>query len=372
MIHSLPGFSAFRWPMRWLLEASAALALLTGFGLHLAYQELSRGRGRGILLAFTGVLSVVLFMRFPSPPNMAMRTTLMMLIWGVGLLGLWYTASASRYNAFLCIAGLWTVTAMLANIPVAQLTLLARMTQLVKDPLPVDKDSQERRPVSGTSRRAGTAQSQGTLALSFPHQFETRTVFGYVYRPPGQSWMQGVDVNGLLYDQSEAVARRFLAPTSTLLASLRVGHVVVSKNNLELAAACEAHRDLQLEYETEFYRVYRHLGFKEPAFFVRDLKRLVERDDIVEMGSRLDLPRQARIGETYSGPVHFSGQGAVQDFQERHGEIRIKADSKDDGFMVITTSYSPPVRYDRWQGSSGSLCQRLFLGAHRSARAARD
>src|SRR5262249_3909145 len=69
-LHSLPGFSAFRWPMRWMLEASAALALLSGFGLHLAYRELGSGRGRGVVLVFAAVAGFVLLIRFPAPPEM--------------------------------------------------------------------------------------------------------------------------------------------------------------------------------------------------------------------------------------------------------------------------------------------------------------
>ncbi len=244
------------------------------------------------------------------------------------------------------------------------------MTQLVNNPLPVSQTGQERVMFLARHAELVHAQCQGTLALCFPHQFDTRTVFGYVYRPPGQSWMQGVDVNGLIYDDSEGVARRFLEPSSTLLATLRVGHVVVFKSNQALVSACAAREDLKLEQETEWYCVYRHLGFREPAFFVSELKR-PSPDDIVELGSRFQLPKQACVVGSYDGPMHFSGDGVVTDFREQHGRISMKVTTGSDGFLAITTTYSPrwratvdgqPVEHYCVNGSFLGL--RLPPGAH--------
>jgi hypothetical protein len=345
-LHSLPVFSAFRWPMRWMFEASAALALLSGFGLHLAYEQLGRNEGRGTVLAFLAICFFVLLMRYPAPPGMALRATLMMLVWGAGLAGLWWTAHPVKRTGFLYVVCLWTVTAMLANIPVAQLTVMSRMTQLLKDPLPVGQDTQERVLFLARQTEVEPAQCQGTLAFSLPHQFQTRTVFGYVYRPPEQSWMQGIDFNGLIKDDEPGIARRFLGPSSTLLATLRVGHVVVSKKNLILDQACQARPDLKPLRETEFYRIYRHLGFKEPAFFVRVLKPEESREDLVELGVRLQLPHEALVEPGYSGPKQFSGDGAVQDFHEHHGHLSMRVHGKYEGFLVVTTTHFP-----RWRAT---------------------
>ncbi len=235
-LQSLPIFSSFRWPFRWMLEASAALALLSGFGLQLAFDDFGKGRGKGTVLAFVAISAFILLMRFQAPPGLAQLTTVMMIVWAVGLAALWLTARTKTRSLFLGLACAWTIIALVANIPVTQLTVVARMTQLANDPIAIEQDSQERVLFLSRHDELVKIQSEGNLALSFPHQFQARTVFGYVYRPAGQSWMDGVEVNGLLYDNGvQPVIRRFLSPESTLLATLRVGQVIVPTQNKALA-----------------------------------------------------------------------------------------------------------------------------------------
>ena len=350
-LQSLPGFSAFRWPMRWMLEASAVLALLSGFGLQLIVQHLKSHDFRDTLLLFLGAVVFVVLMAYPAPVELETRSALMRIVWVCGILGVWVSCRAETTEKFLGVVLGWTALAMVANIPVAQRTPLARMNGLLNDPIPVTYENQERVLFLATHRQVvqpmpeGSPQREGSLALSFPHHFGVRTVFGYVYRPPMQDWMGDIGVNGVVTDD-KTVAHDYLDPDSHLLETLRVGHVVVSRRNTILDDACRARPDLKFERETEMYRVYRHLGFKRPAFFVEELVPEADKTMAREMGHRLQLSRQALVAANYDGPLKFAASGKVIAFDENHGSIRIEVETPEDGFLVVTTTNFP-----RWRAT---------------------
>ena len=346
VIQRLPIFGSIRWPFRWMFEASCALALLSGFGLHLAFRDLNAGRGRGLVLSFVAAVGFLALMKWPSPPGLESLRAIMLIVWAIGLASLWRFGRPESPTAFLAVVAAWSAVALVANVPVAQQTRLAKMTRLLDHPLSVGRDTQDRVLFLARHAELVSAQKEGNLARSFPHQFNTRSVLGYVYRPPSQAWMDGFELDGLLYGNEPDIARRFLSERSTILSTLRVGSVVVFKNNKTLENACAVNPHLKLADETEFYKIYRNLGFKAPAFLVRDLRPEENRDSIVEMGTRLRMPEEALVDPAYSGPMHFSADGTVADFNEHHGQISFRVDAADDAFVIVTTTIFP-----RWRAT---------------------
>jgi hypothetical protein len=346
VLQKLPVFNAIRWPMRWLFEASCALALLSGFGLHLAFRDLIQGRGRRLVFGFVGLVGLVMMALWPAPPGMERLTALMFGVWMIGLISLIAFTVNARATSVLTLGCVWTAIAMVGNIPVAQETRMARMTHLLDDPLTVGRDTQDRVLFLARHSDLLAGQKEGNLARLFPHQLQTRSVLGYVYRPPSQGWMTGFELDGLIYENEPDLMRRFLGPKSTILATLRVGHVVVFKANKALDDACAAHPQLKLESESALYRIYRNEGFKEPAFLIRELKPEDRPGDLTEMGTRLRMPDEAFVDPNYAGPRRFAGDGTVTNFREHHGDIAFDVDAADEAFVVVTTTLSP-----RWRAT---------------------
>ena len=353
LVQRLPVFHVFRWPFRWTFEASTALALLSGFGLHLVGRR--PDRSRLVLLSFIAVMvaGLCLTMRFDMPrPNRYHGWPDPAESWAPTMYFVWWSllvvllASIFKPRHWIgCVLFGWTVLAMIVNIPVAQMTRMAHMTHLVDFPLEVGKDSQDRVLFLARHSEVLAAQKEGNLAMSLPHRIPRRAVLGYVYRPPGQAWMNPIESDGLIFRDDEVIARRFLGPDSSLLSTLRVGHVVVPRTNKILVAACDAQAKLRFERETDFYRIYRHVGFHEPAFFVRSLKRETSAEDIVEMGGRIAIPSQALIEPGYDGPTWLD-EGEVKDFDEEHGHLSMTTASAKGGFVVVTTTWFP-----RWRAT---------------------
>jgi hypothetical protein len=363
LVQRLPVFHVFRWPFRWTFEASTALALLAGFGLHLVGRWPKRSRL--VLLSFAVVMAVGTFVtlrlnvdltgpmqhNFRSPLHS--RSFWMQLLWWTMLSVILAAVVFPGRGWIRCVFFGWTVAAMIVNLPVAQMTRMAQMTHLVDDPLAVGKDSQERVLFLARHSEVLAAQKEGNLAMSLPHRIPRRAVLGYVYRPPGQAWMNPIESDSLIFRDDDVIARRFLGPESSLLATLRVGHVVVPRSNKILVAACDAQEKLRLEQETDWYRIYRHVGFRDGAFFVRSLKRESEPDDILELG-RIAMPSQALIEPDYDGPMSFD-EGKVSGFDEQHGHLSMTTASGKEGFVVVTTTWFP-----RWRASIDGLQAPIF------------
>lgn len=344
-IQKLPVMNAIRWPFRWMFEVSCILALLSGFGLNLTRRDLASGHGRAIVVVFVGVMGFALLMRWPPPPYMNALSVMMLAVWVIGLAGLWQFATRETADQFLGVVLGWTAIAMVANLPVAQETRMARLTHLVDDPLAVGRDSSDRVLFLARHTELKEVQRQGDLSRCFPHRFGTRSVLGYAYRPPSQAWMTGFELDGLIYEHEPDLARRFL-DDSKILSTLRVGFVVVNRKNEVLMKACDRHRSLTRTDQTDFYNVYRHEGFKRPAFLVKTLQREKEADDIIDLGLRVAMPETALVEPGYTGLMSFTGAGTVRDFDEHHDRVRMSVDSPDEGFLVVTTTYFP-----RWRAT---------------------
>jgi hypothetical protein len=352
MVQHLPVFRVFRWPFRWTFEASTALALLSGFGLHLVARH--PDRSRIVVACFATIMIVGIFatahfhvsqlIRW-GPNPVRSRSSLMLVIWwfALGMLLLSFFRTQPKWR--LCLLFGWTIVAMIINIPVAQMTRMAQMTHLVDDPLDVGKDSQDRILFLARHADVVTGRTEGNLAMSLPHRIPRRVVLGYVYRPPGQAWMNPIESDGLIFHDEDVIVRRILGPDSSLLATLRVSHVVVPRTDEKLVTACDAQEKLRFERETDVYRIYRHVGFKEPAFFVQELKPEENKEDIAELGTRVTMPTQALIEPGYDGPTRFD-DGEVKDFEENHGHLTMAASSPKDGFLVVTTTWFP-----RWRAT---------------------
>src|SRR5262249_26086680 len=125
-----------------------------------------------------------------------------------------------------------------------------------------------------------------------------------------------------------------------MLDVLRVGYVVVPRDNAALNEACRSNANLALLKETVTKVVYRNLGPKEPAFFVPEIPPESALGSLAEMGQS-KLAEIAYVANDYSGPLHFSASGAIHDFQEENGRISLRAQANGEQFLVIATTWYP-------------------------------
>jgi hypothetical protein len=86
--------------------------------------------------------------------------------------------------------------------------------------------------------------------------------------------------------------------------------------------------------------VYRYEGFREPAFFLHEVRPESELSSPEAMGTA-DLRRIGYVQDNYDGPRTFSGVGTVSDFREEHGDISVQVDTPEEQFLLITTTWYP-------------------------------
>jgi hypothetical protein len=247
-----------------------------------------------------------------------------------------------RERAFLGTALAFTSVALIVNIPLAQQNTFATadLRQLRRDPLDLPTADQERVLYLATREEQQQAAGEQSYAFLLPHQFQTRTVLSYRYTRPLAEWASGTNFMGNIDDEPLAI-RTFLE--GHLLETLRVGYVLVPRTHRSLREACDRHPDLKLDRELNWVAVYRHTGFRAPAFFVAEVRDEKEIPSPQHLG-RAKLSQVCFADSAYDGPRHFTGQGAVTDFDEQHGRISLTTDSPAAGFLVVTTTW-----YHGWQ-----------------------
>src|SRR5262249_48604497 len=86
--------------------------------------------------------------------------------------------------------------------------------------------------------------------------------------------------------------------------------------------------------------VYRHEGFRAPAFFVGEL--LSESDcPVLEKMGKADLSRICYVQDDYPGPRMFQPAGTIGDFEEEANHVFLTAEAPEEQFMVLMTSWFP-------------------------------
>jgi hypothetical protein len=356
LIVQLPFFHHYRWCARWTPEFCSSAALLTGVGLDLGWRYHERRRTRWALLAFLVLSALAVTMRTQNYVADQLSEALLP-IWMLMAIVLVYLFFKGRQREFYVLAVVVTALALAAAAPGGQKQRWAVLKYLQDDPLPIGKDTQERvlflanhleqrgfvpRDLGPLGKRG-----EGNFAYNLPHLNDTRTVFGYgPFTLQSQAWRAGVNTMGEVsidpqHEAETAAIRAFLE--GNLLETLRVGYVVVPRYNERLTAACRKHPHLELAGEYTWYIVYRHTGFREPAFFVQSIRPEATLSSWNDLG-------QAKLAEVcysepgYAGPESFSGVGTVRNFEEQHGRIALDVSVDVPQFLVVTSTY-----YQGWE-----------------------
>jgi hypothetical protein len=338
----LPVLKMFRWPMRWLFELGALLPLFTG----LALEELRRSLpNRGSKLAgafFLGVAVILALGLNDIPAGFENWLAPARVLWIAGAAVLFGLLVWQRHNGFFGAALAFTVVALIVNVPLAQQNTFATadISHFTRDPLYLDTVGQERVLYLANREEEQQAGGEQSYACVMPHQFQTRSVLSYRYTRPLAEWAAGTNAMGYIDDEPLAI-RTFLE--GHLLETLRVGHVLVPRTNRALREACDRHPNLTLDRELNWVAVYRHTGFRAPAFFVAEVRDENELPGPQDLG-RVKLSQVCYAESGYGGPRRFQGSGTVADFDEQQGHISLTTDSPSDGFLVVTTT-----GYDGWQ-----------------------
>ncbi len=328
----LPLFRQFRWPMRWTAELCSLAALATGLGLEVFRQHWQMPQARWLLL---GTLLLVPALLLPANP-----TNLIGLAWLASGAVLFLLLRQGRQPAFFAVATAFSLATLLAAVPLAQRNRFVDpdLRDLVKRPIPLEPTAPQRVLVLVSRTDQKDARGEGNYFYNVAHQFGGRTVVGYAYPLQWQTWAQGFRTGGELLDEDLAV-QRFLSPSSPgCLRMLRIGLVVVPRNNPRLNSVCQAHPDLVQETPTEHFCLYRHTGFHQSAWFVEELR--TDEPDAEALTTR-DVTRVCSAPTCSEAPRRLAAGGAISNFEENNGRISMTLDRPDPGFVVIGTTWFP-------------------------------
>jgi hypothetical protein len=337
LLLNLPFFSHYRWPVRWTPEFCAVAALLTGVGLELGWKSLADWRTR---LALGTFLLVTVGMALWNSQSAGWPAAWCWLpcVWIIGATVLVYLFLTDRRAVFDWVALGFTVCALAAAVPGAQQHRWGQLKYMRHDPIPIGTDTQERVLYLANRAEQRIPHGEGCFAYGLPHIFGSRTVLSYgPFRLRSQEWQAGVSMMGELYDEDRAIPA-FLQ--GHLLDTLRVGFVVVARDNARLNQACRDHPHLRWYGDYQYHSVYRHDGFRAPAFFIRHVLKESECPSLEKMGT-VDLAQFCYIQDDYAGPQTFQPAGTVQDFVEQANTLQLKADTPTPQLLVITTTWYP-------------------------------
>ena len=186
----------------------------------------------------------------------------------------------------------------------------------------------------------------GTLALRQPQQAHGFRFAVVEQRPVGVAVQQGAQpppeacLAVLLQRQDRHIGRR-----PGLLHMLRVGAIAIAAADEASRRLLDAHPDFVRQDETAQLLVYRHTGFRAPAWFVTEA--------IGVPRGPLPLPdidtrrTAATIVPGLEGAVRreFAPGATVTGFEERHGRVEITVSCPADGLLVIGSTF-----YPGWEG----------------------
>jgi hypothetical protein len=353
---NLPFFRHYRWPVRWTPEFCAIAALLTGVGLELGWRYRLHRRTRWALRGFLVLAALAVTLRTEAaildPASQeARKAQYLLLPWLLMAVALVYLFEKGNRRLFYGFGFVLTVITLTAMIPSVQAMRWGSLKYLMRDPLPIGTDTQERvlSLANGDEQRGLVPpgpdrgkRGEGNFAYCFPHYDDTRTVFTYGPYPLWtQRWQTGITMLGETIgnpEKEQATINSFLK--GNLLETLRVGYVVVPRYNERLNQACRDNPRLELVKEYTWKTVYRHTGFREPAFFVQEVRPESELPGWDQLG-RYALSRLCFAEDGYDGPRSFSGSGEVHDFVEDHGRITLRTKSGEPQLLVVTSTWYP-------------------------------
>jgi hypothetical protein len=343
----IPIVNRMRWPMRWSLELCAVGPLLIG----LAIDEVLRlmDQRRVFILSATGCALAAALQVLTPPTGVVLVSPQVVLaghiVWWV-LFGVLLALQAKGWRrAFGAVALAWTVVAGLGAVPMAQANRFSTpdLRQLCNQPLaaPVGEHERVLTLFRWTDRKS--LGGNGNYAFNLPHQFGGRSATGYAYTFRWQTWQGGISDAGEVYDMEHVKKVYFDPENRGLLQLLRLGAIFAEPGDKDLLRKLEAHPDLEHVETTPWVAVYRHKGFREAAWFVKEVA-IAGKSPTELILYQLKTPYQAictmpEVGAAMHQKTYAAGK--VASFHEHHDEIDIVVENPKDGFLVVNTTWHP-------------------------------
>lgn len=344
----VPLVNNFRWPVRWMLEACTVGPLLIGFAADVVFGRLAAGTARPLAVRCAGMFALLWCLRaaccgWPQPVASA--------IWlAVGAVAVATLAVAARLPAGVRVPAVcgWGAVAIAAacacgTVPLAQRQRFAApdLQNLVLSPLAVAVGPQERIWACLPLQVQRELTSGGNLVYAMPRQFDVRAVNGYIFPLRWQTWAPFMGLQGQI-SSFPAFHAAVLDPRRTgLLHLLRVGAIVIAAADEASARLLDAHPDFVRQDATPQLLVYRHTGFRAPAWFVTELLGVppgpVPLHEIDTRQTAVAIVPGARAALRRG----FAAGNAVTGFEERHGRVEIAVTCPADGLLVIGSTFYP-------------------------------
>jgi len=347
----VPLVNNFRWPIRWMLEACTVGPLLVGLAADGVLRRLAIHDARAVAVRCAGMFAGLWCLRavcsgWPQPAAS--------LAWcgAGGLAVVCLVAAAWRPTQFRGGSLAWgalvlAVLGGVASMPVAQRQRFATpdLRNLTRAPLTVEVGPQERVWACLPLQVQRELSGGGNLVYGMPRQFDGRTVNGYAFPLRWQTWSSFMGTQGQI-ESFPAFHAAVLDPRRPgLLHMLRVGAIAIAAADEASRRLLDAHPDFVRQDETAQLLVYRHTGFRAPAWFVTEA--------IGVPRGPLPLPdidtrrTAATIVPGLEGAVRreFAPGATVTGFEERHGRVEITVSCPADGLLVIGSTF-----YPGWEG----------------------
>lgn len=348
LLLSVPLVNNFRWPVRWMLEACTVGPLLVGFAADVALRRLAGQAARPLVIRCAGVFAGLWCLRavacgWPQPfaslgwcvAGMVALATMSAVAW---LPPRFRSGSRLAWGAVALAIGGGVVT-----VPIAQRQRFAApdLRNLVLAPLEIDVGPQERVWACLPLQLQRELTSGGNLVYGMPRQFDLRTVGGYGFPLRWQTWGTFMGLQGQI-SSFPAFHAAVLDPRRPgLLHLLRVGAVVIAAADEASQRLLDAHPDFVRQDATAQLLVYRHTGFRAPAWFVGELLGVPPGPLPLH---EIDTRRTAvAVVPGVKGVLRreFSSNAAVTGFAERHGRVDIAVTCPGAGLLVIGSTFFP-------------------------------
>ena len=344
----VPLLNNFRWPIRWMLEACTVGPLLVGFAADRVLGQLAAGTARPVAVRCAGVFALLWCLRavgcgWPQP-----RASCAWCAAGAcAVAALWTVARLpTRSGAVGRLA--WGAVALavcggVVTVPIAQRQRFADpdLRNLSQAPLAVEVGPQERVWACLPLQVQRDLTSGGNLVYDMPRQFEVRTVNGYAFPLRWQTWGTFMGLQGQI-SSFPAFHAAVLDPRRPgLLHLLRVGAIAIAAADEASQRLLDAHPDFVRQDATAQLLVYRHTGFRAPAWFVTELIGVPPGPLPLH---EIDTRRTAvAVVPGAPGVLRrgFPPGGTVTGFEERHGRIDIAVTCPAAGLLVIGSTFYP-------------------------------
>lgn len=344
----VPLVNNFRWPVRWMLEACTIGPLLVGFAADRVLGQLAAGTARPLVARCAGMFALLWCLRavgcgWPQP-----RASCAWCAAGAcAVAALWTVARLpTRSGAVGRLA--WGAVALavcggVVTVPIAQRQRFAvpDLRNLSLAPLEIAVGPQERVWACLPLQVHRELTSGGNLVYGMPRQFDLRTVSGYAFPLRWQTWGPFMGLQGQI-SSFPAFHAAVLDPRRPgLLHLLRVGAIAIAAADEASQRLLDAHPDFVRQDATAQLLVYRHTGFRAPAWFVEQLVGVPPGPLPLH---EIDTRRTAVAVVPGAKSVlrrGFSPAGTVTGFTERHGQVDIAVTCPENGLLVIGSTFYP-------------------------------